>query len=782
MTEHRYFGRPVVRIEDAALLRGRGRYVGDVQIAGMLEAAFVRSPLAHARIRGVRTEAARAMPGVHAVMTFQDVRPHLTQDRLPLQFRLDALPPDITPFPLARGEVVFVGEAVAVVIADSRYLAEDAAALVEVDYEPLPAVADCRASVAPGAPKVDTRQASNIVKDFRLAYGDVDAAMRGAPYRASLAFRTHRGGAHPMEGRAVLASYDAREDLLTLWDSTQESHEVRGYLMHLMGLDETQIRVIAPDVGGGFGAKYVMYPEEVVVAVASRMLERPVKWIEDRREHFMAAIQERDQYWDMELAYDGDGRILAIRGMLIHDQGAYTPQGANLPTNSSSSLPGPYIIPALDLRVLAAETNKVATVPVRGSGYPQANFVMERGLDHIARALGLDRAEVRRRNLIPPERLPYDTQLKSRSGSNIVYDSGDYPQMLATCLAAIDYAGFSARQTQARAAGRHIGIGFAMGLKGTGRGPFESASVRIDRSGTVIIQTGAVPIGQGINTALAQICAEQLGVTPAAIRVVSGDTAAMALGLGAFASRQAVMAGSAVHVAAGEVRDKVLRIASELLEVSADDLELRDGRVSVKGVPSHGLSFKDLGLTMAGVPGYSLPGQQPPGLEATHHFPGSSLTYAGICLAVEVEVDAETGRVTVSKIVAVNDSGRMINPLLVRGQVIGSIVHTLGNTLYEWMGYDGDAQPVTTTFAEYLLPTAPEIPRIAFSALEYPGTNNPLGVKGAGETGSIPVPGAIMSAIADALSPLDVTLREFPLMPGRLTALIREAEARQARD
>jgi carbon-monoxide dehydrogenase large subunit len=521
-----------------------------------------------------------------------------------------------------------------------------------------------------------------------------------------------------------------------------------------------------------------MYPEEIVIAATSLMLRRPVKWIEDRREHFLAAIQERDQYWDLEVGFDDDGRLLGMRGRMVHDNGAYMPRGSNLPTNASTALPGPYHLPNLDLRVIVAATNKVATIPIRGAGYPSANFGMERALDAIAQALGLDRYEVRRRNLIPPENMPYTTGLAARSGAPIVYDSGDYPRMMATVLEGIDYAGFSERQRRGREEGRYLGVGMAMGLKGTGRGPFESATVRIDRSGKVSVFSGAVGIGQGIRTVLAQICAEQLGVEPADIAVVVGDTGAIPLGLGAFASRQTVMGGSAVHVAAVAVRDKVLAVASELLEVGVADLELVGGRAAVKGVPDHGLSFSQIALEMQGVPGYKLPGDLPPGLEHSHNFMGTSLTYAGAALAIELEVDVETGRVELHQIVVANDAGVVINPSTVRGQVIGSLVHTLGNTLYEWMGYDHQAQPITTSFAEYLLPTAPEIPRIEVVLLEYPGMNNPLGVKGAGETACIPVPGAIVSAIEHALEPFGVSIAEFPLSPVRIQQLIREATSR----
>jgi carbon-monoxide dehydrogenase large subunit len=781
MAAYRFIGRPIARIEDAALLTGAGRFVDDVPVPGALEVAFVRSSFAHARITSVDVAAARAAPGVHAVLTYADIRPLLTQDRMPLELRVEQLPPNVTPPALATHEVVFAGEAIVAVVAETRYAAEDAAALVEVDYEPLPAVADCLAAIEPAAPRVDTRQGSNIVKELRQRYGDAEAAFAAAPHRAALRLKTHRGCAHPIECRAVLARYDPLEDRLTVWDSTQEAHDLRGHLMALFGLNENQVRVITADVGGGFGCKHLFYPEEAVVAAASLLLRRPVKWIEDRREHFVATAQERDQVWDLEVAFDADGRLLAIRGRMVHDQGAYTPRGTNLPANASMAVPGTYVLRSLDLRVIVAATNKVATIPVRGAGYPEGTFAIERCLDAIAHTLALDLAEVRRRNLVPPDKMPYRTGLVARSGAAIVYDSGDFPKMMETVLAAIDHAGFAERQRGALAHGRHLGLGMAMGIKGTGRGPFESATVRIDRSGKVSVFTGAVAIGQGLKTAFAQICAEQLGVAPRDITVVAGDTGAISLGMGAFASRQTVMGGSAVHVAAQVVRDKVRKAAAEMLEVDADDLELRDGRVEVKGVPRHGLDFGEVAIAMAGVPGYKLPGDLPPGLEHSHNHLGNSLTYAGAFMAVELEVDAETGHVELHKIVVVNDSGLAINPNLVRGQVIGSVVHTLGNTLLERMVYDAAAQPQTTTFADYLLPTAPGLPNIEVILVEYPSKTNPLGVKGAGETACIPVPAAIVSAVENALAPFGVRLAEFPLSPAGIFQMIDDARKRSSR-
>jgi carbon-monoxide dehydrogenase large subunit len=768
-----YIGHSIKRLEDRPLLTGSGRFVADLRFPDMLEAAFVRSPHAHAAIGGIDASAARRLPGVHAVLTLADLAPLLAQERLPLQFRTAQLPPDITPLVLAKDEVAFVGEAVAMVIADTRYLAEDAAALVAVDYEPLAAVSDCRQALAPGAPRAHRTRPGNLLIEFRQAYGDVAAAFARAPHRASVNLKQHRGGAHSIEGRGAVAAYDVNEDRLTLWSSTQLAHEVRAFLMRMLGLDENQLRVVAPDVGGGFGAKFVMYPEEVSLATACLKLRRPVKWIEDRREHFLCAIQEREQYWDLEVAFDADGRLLAVRGRLIHDEGAYTPQGINLPYNASTGVPGPYKLPAYELDVSIVETNKVATMPVRGAGYPQAAFAMERLLDRIADELGLGRAEVRRRNLVPPEKMPYVTPLKTRAGSAIALDSGDFPACQRIAMEAIDHGGFHERQRRARAEGRYLGIGIGNGVKGTGRGPFESGIVRIGRSGRISVYTGAMPMGQGIKTALAQICAEQFAVSPDAVTVVAGDTAVIPYGQGGFASRQTVTAGSAVHLAAAAVREKALEVAAHLLEAGAEDLSMRDGRIEIAGAPGSGLSLREVAEAVSGVPGYAMPGQFEPGLESMQSFLPSALTYGGGCHAVELEVDIETCGVAILRYVIVNDSGRVINPMIVEGQIVGGAAHGIGNALYEWMGYDDQAQPVTTSFADYLMPGATEVPRIEVTSVEFPSPLNPLGVKGVGESGCVPAAAAIVSAIESALAPFGVRITEYPVTPARLFALLQ---------
>jgi carbon-monoxide dehydrogenase large subunit len=779
VTDKRYIGQAVRRIEDRPLLTGGARFIDDLRVPGALEAAFVRSPHAHAAVRGIDASAARGISGVHSVLTLSEIAPFLTNERLPLQFRTAQLPPDITPWALAKDEVSFVGEAVAVVIARSRYVAEDAAARVAVEYDVLPAANDCRAALQAGAPPAHRARASNLLLEFRQSYGDIVGAFARAPHRLNISLKQHRGGAHSIEGRGALAHYDANEDRLTLWSSTQLAHEVRAFLMRLLSLDENRLRVVAPDVGGGFGAKFVMYPEEVVCCAASLLLKRPVKWIEDRREHFLAAVQEREQYWDLEVAFDSDGRLLAARGEIIHDEGAYTPQGINLPYNASTALPGPYMLPAYEISVKVVETNKVATMPVRGAGYPEGAFAMERLLDAIATKLGLDRAEVRQRNLVPAEKVPYVTPLKTRAGSAITLDSGDFPAIQRMALEAIDYAGFSERQRRARAAGRYLGIGLGNGVKGTGRGPFESGIVRVGRSGRISVYTGAMPMGQGIRTALAQICAEQFNVPPGSVTVVAGDTSVIPYGQGGFASRQTVTAGSAVHLAAVAVREKALKVAAHLLEANVDDLIMRDGRIEIAGAPGSGMTLREVAEAVSGVPGYAMPGKFDPGLEEMRSFLPDALTYGGGCHVVEVEVDIETGGVKILRYVLVNDSGRVINPQIVEGQLLGGTAHAIGNALYEWMGYDQQAQPVTTTFADYLMLSATEMPHIEVKLAEYPSPLNPLGVKGVGESGCVPATGAIVSAVEHALAEFGIRIAEYPVTPAKLFALLSQKLAKQ---
>jgi carbon-monoxide dehydrogenase large subunit len=765
-------GSRVRRIEDDALLRGRGRFVDDIAPPGVLHAAFVRSPHAHALIRSIEKAPALSLPGVHAVLTLDDLAPVMPKRRM-LRHSNSGTPLDRAwAFALADGEVSYVGETVAIVLADDRYIAEDAAALVEVDYETLPAAADCRQAVAPAAPPVRRELSSNTIASYRVAYGDAEGAFAKAAHVFHEDFWQHRGGGHSIEGRGILAEIRGTDDSITVFASTQKAHDLRQSLTVLLGFDEHRLRVAAPDIGGGFGPKLCVYPEDVAVVAAALKLRRSIKWIEDRREHFTNAVHERDQYWSIEIAVDAAGLVLGIRGRLLHDLGAYALQDVNLPYNSASTLTGPYIVPALAMEVTVAATNKTPVSSVRGAGYPQAAFAMERLMDRVARELKLDRAELRRRNLIPPDKMPYKKPLKTRAGAHVQYDSGDYPACQAQVLAAAGWDEFRARQQAARAEGRHIGIGLSHGLKGTGRGPFESGLVRVSPTGRVSVFTGAAAIGQGLRTALAQICASELGIRAEDVTVVPGDTSGVSLGLGAFASRQTVTAGNSVLLAARAVAEKAKMLASHVLEAAEHDLEVVDGEVRVVGAPQLSVKLGELSRILRGAPGYGFPPGLDPGLEANKQFRIDELAYANGCHVAEVEVDVETGRVHILSYHALQDSGRLINPMIVDGQVLGGIAHGIGNALFEWMGYDERGQPLTTTFADYLLPTATELPMLATLYKETPSPLNPLGAKGVGEVGTIPAAAALISAIEDALTPFGVHIAQVPITPPKLVELI----------
>ena len=777
---HRVVGTKARRIEDPALLRGKGRYLSDIKLDGELQAVFVRSPHAHAKILSIECTAARQLSGVVAVYTAEDISKELTKLRMPLGFPSTTLQSDITPFVLAYREVAFVGEAIVMVVAESRYIAEDAAALVEISYEPLEAIVDCRKALDPAAPKVRTEAISNIAEHVRLGYGEVTQAFNNADHVFHEEIFVHRGAAHPIEGRGVLARYEREKAELTVWSSTQMAHELMHTLADMLGMDQHFVRVITPDVGGGFGAKYLVYPEEIAIPAVARTLGRPVKWVEDRMEHFLSAIQERDQYWYVDVAVNKDGRLLGIRGKLLHDQGAYTPQGINLAFNAASSISGPYIVPTYEMDVYACQTNKAPVIPVRGAGYPQAAFVMDRLLDRIARELHIDRAEVRQLNLIPKEKMPYAKGLRSRAGVAAIIDSGDYQACQKKALDVIDYAGFAKRKAAARVAGRFIGNGVANCVKGTSRGPFESALVRVSPTGRVTVYTGAMAMGQGIGTSLAQVCAEQLGLAVDAVDVTTGDTGHIPLGMGGFASRQAVMAGNAVFEAAREVREKALKTAASILEARIEDLVIRNGRVEVNGVPGHGISLADIAKKLKGAPGYAMPKGVTPGLEAAYNYQLDAQAHANACHACEVEVDPQTGHVLITRYVAVHDSGTLINPLIAEGQVHGGIAHGIGNALYEKMIYDAAGQPISTTFADYLIPFATEIPKLEIFFIESPSPTNPLGVKGIGETGIIPVAAVIISAVENALMEFNLRICEAPVSPVRILELINKSKTTEA--
>jgi len=765
----------VARVEDDLLLKGQGRFVDDIELGGMLHACFVRSAVAHAKILSIHKDDAKALSGVFGIYEHKDLCSVIKKERIPQAIQSAMIQFDVDPSWLAKEEVCYVGEPFAVVLADSRRTAEDAAALVYMEYDSLPVVVDPRRGLQENSPKARLDCESNLVAHARVNYGETQKAFEQAPHQMSQLFTLNKGGGHSIEPRGVVAVFDQFEKKLKVWDSTQMPHRARDLLVQSLGLGEHQVRVIAPDVGGGFGPKAVIHPEEIVIPALAILCGHPVKWIEDRLESFSATVLERLQYWDMHVAFDHQGKLLGIRGHLYHDHGACTPYGVALPYNAVTNLVGPYVLPALDIEISLCLTNMVPATPTRGAGRPQGTFVMERFLDKIAQTLNLDRAEVRRRNLIPADAMPYTVPILQRDGSAMCYDTGDYLESQKRALEAFDWVGFKERQRVARGLGKFIGLGLANYVEATGRGPFESGSVRIGPSGQIVVTTGATAQGQGVKTMLSQIVAEQLCVQAHEIEVQDGDTDASRLGFGAFASRQAVTAGNAVFLAAGLIAEKIKLAASEFLEVSKDDLEFDQGFVKVKGAGEIKMSFAQIARKLAGVPGFALPKGLKPGLAEFVDFEPTGLTYTNGTHLAEVEVDVETGGVVIHRYLVMHDCGRIINQMMVDGQVLGGVVHGIGATLFEWMRYDEEGQPLTATYADYLLPTADVVPRIEIMHMESPTPLNPMGVKGAAESGTIGAPSAIVSAIDDALSDFKLDLCDLPITPAKLQAMISKA-------
>jgi len=766
----RYLGKAVPRVEDPALASGKGCYLDDIRVPGTVHVAFVRSDHAHARLKRIDLSAAAAVPGVVAVFDAQSLGvagravPQLAPSPLLIQ--------DRTQHVLASEAVHYVGEAIAMVMARTRAIAEDAAGLVEIDYEPLPPVSDLASALDARAPKAHEGIAHNRVATLRSKFGDVDQVFATAPYVFKERIVTTRGGAHSMETRGIIASKDALSDQLTVWSSTQVPFMLRRFLALFLGANESSIRVAAPNIGGGFGPKGNIYAEEFAVVLAAMKLQCPVKWVEDRRENFLALHTQREQIWDMEVAAAADGRLLGVRGQCMHDNGAYACQGVVLPTTTIVLFPGPYALQAVDVTLESVFTNKVPTSPVRGAGRPNTNFVMERLADRVARELKISRADVRRRSFVRKDQFPYLTGAKARDGRPIAYDSGDYHKCLD--LAAKRFEDFETRRTAARADGRYLGLGIASYVEDTGIGPYEGAGVRIEPGGNFLVTTGGAAIGQGLHTALSQIVAEAFDVPMERIRVVSGDTGAFPHGIGTIASRITALAGSSLHMAAQRVKDKAIRAASGLLEASENDLEIAQGSVRVIGT-DRSISLGDLAFRMSGMSGVPMPAGEDPGLAADGYFLTQGLVFASGTSFCEVEVDPATGRVKINRFVASHDCGRVLNPMIVDGQVRGGVVHGIGNALHEQMLYDEAAQPLTVNYGEYLLPISTDVPMIEVIHVESPSPMNPLGVKGAGEGGTIPATACIISAVEDALSPFNVAIAEHPLSPQRITELIDAA-------
>ena len=766
------------RNEDHRLLTGSALFVDDVQLDGMLHVAFVRSDHAHGRLRGVDLAAVRAHPGVVAAWSAEDLGDYWAPGPLLVP------PPPIerltfrsaTQVPLARDKVRHAGEAIAMVVARSRYEAEDAAALAELDLEPLPPVARTEDALVEGAPRIHEQFDSNLAAHVVQSKGDYERALPDAAARIRRRFRLDRGASAPIENRGIVASWDARAGELTVWDTTQAPIPIRNGLARMLGLPETHVRVIAPFIGGGFGPKIMMfYPEEVLVPWAAMQLGRPVKWIEDRQESFYATTQEREQIHDAEIAVADDGRILGVRDSFVCDSGAYNPYGLTVPINSQCTLLGQYRVPNYESEFRLVFTNKPIVTPVRGAGRQHGVFVMERLLDLAADELGLDRTEIRRRNFLTPDEFPHDHEILYQDFAPLVYDSGNYERALDRALEMIDYAGFTTSEQPAlRAAGRHVGIGVVCYVEGTGVGPYEGARLSVRTDGRVSLVTGVGTQGQGHFTSFAQLAAGPLGLTAADVDVVTGDTAKFSWGTGTFASRGAVVAGSACHAAALAVREKVLAAAADALETAPADLEIGGGAVQVRGIPERRISLAELAARANPLRGAVKPGSEP-GLEATAYFgPERGCTASGVH-AMIVEVDVDTAMLDILRYVVVHDCGTVINPMIVDGQIHGGVAHGIGNSFYEQLVFDESAQLMNASFMDYLLPTATDVPPIETDHLCTPSPLNPLGIKGVGEAGAIPVAALFAQAIENALGPGAPEILEMPLSPDRLFALLRRS-------
>ena len=769
----RFFGAAVNRLEDPALLTGNGRFLDDLEVPGVLHAAFVRSPHAHARINAINAAPAREMSGVGAVYTLGDLDPE--RRVLPVVGPAGNLQQFKTSPPLAGDSVHYVGQPVAIVVAESRHLAEDAAFLVDIDYEVLPASVDFRAALAPDAGKAHGDLDGNLIARLRSQFGDAEAVFATAAHVVKETLHTHRGGCHSMECRGVLAQHDTRGRRLEVWSATQMPHSLRRALAQHLRLPHASVRVVAPDVGGGFGPKAVIYPEEYAVPLAAIKLGRPVKWVEDRREHFVATTQQRDQRWELEAAVDANGRMLAVRGRGVFDNGAFVPYGLIVPMTTLGSFPGPYALAAIDLTLDCVYTNLVASTPVRGAGRPEACFLLERLADSVARHLGLGRGEVRRRSFVTSAQMPYATGQKGRDGKTpLAYDSGDYQGCLDKAMALV--ADFPQRQAVARAAGRYLGLGLSSYIEDTGVGPYEGATVRIEVDGRVVIAAGASTQGQGTRTVMAQIAADAFGVRPEDVVVDLQDTDLFPLGMGAVGSRITATGGAAVHKAAVALREVVLKSAADMLDAGNKFLEIVDGAVHVVGEPEKSVTLAQVAMRHAGTFGTPMPAGVSPDLTATAYSDNKGLAYANGTNVCEVEVDPDTGEVRVLRYVVVHDCGRMINPKLVDGQIQGGVVHGIGNALFERMSVDSSGNPISVNYGEYLLPAAVEMPRIEIHHMETPSPTNPIGVKGAGEGGTIPAAACVIAGIEDALLPLGVRINEHPVSPARLRELIRAAQ------
>ena len=778
-----WVGRAVRRREDERLLRGAGHYVADVVLPGALEVAFLRSAYAHARLVRVNSAPAEALPGVVASLSGAALTEWVTppapvlwkvpaaiEQRVKLDMRAEPLTL------LADERVRYVGEPVAIVAAENRYLAEDALELIEVEYAPLPVVASPEDALRLDSARVNPGWSDNVALSFRATKGEPDRAFASAHTVVRERFRSHRYTGVPIETRGIAADFDSTTRRLTVWCSTQVPHTLRNTLAEILDMPLADVRVVAPDVGGGFGIKGHLYSEDLLIPLLARRLGRAVRWTEDRQEHLTAAIHDREQIHEIELAADAEGRLLGLRDRILFDMGASNLLGLVLPYNTMAHLFGPYEVPSAEIEARAVLTNKTPRAAYRGAGRPEAVFAMERALERLSATMGIDPAELRLRNLVPADRMPYDTGLLYRDGHPLTYDSGDFPAMYRRALELLEYDRWRARGGEGQhpsASDRLIGLGLAGYIEGTGIGPFETGSVSIDPVGRVHVATGSCSQGQGHATTFAQVTADVLSVPLEQVEVVGGDTDAILHGFGTLASRSMATGGSAVAIAAARVRDLAREAGAELLEVSPEDVELVEGAVRIKGAPGRAVSLGRLaqyvenrGPTESGQVG---------GLRAEERFEPPTVTFASGVHAALVEVDVQSGQVTMLRYVVVHDCGRVVNPTIVDGQVAGGVAQGLGGALYEEIVYDESAQILTTSLMDYLLPTASEVPGLVVEHHEHLSPRNPLGVKGLGEAGAIGPPAAVANAVEDALRHLGVVVRETPLSPSRVRAMIRAA-------
>lgn len=757
-------GARVRRREDPRLITGAGVYLDDLQPRDLCHLVFVRSYLPSATITSIDVADARSAPGVLAVVTAKDLQ---RMPSFPVSGPRGSRLPD-RPL-LNERRASFAGDLIALVVAETREQADDAADLVGAGLEALPVVTDVERAAAPGAPVIHEALQTNVADESTRIWGDVEAAFRGAHRVVRARIRNQRLAGVPIEPRGVLAIANRWEPSMTVWSATQVPHQVRDKVAAFLKMPQSAVRVIAPEVGGGFGAKLSVYPEELLVAWASRHVGRPVKWVEERTEHLQATTHGRDQVHEAELAVDADGGLRGLKVKITADLGAY-PMGIGLPRLTRRLLSGCYRLSALQVEIRSIYTNKTPIAAYRGAGRPEAIFLIERMIELAARELGIDSAEIRRRNLLPR----FDQPMANVAGE--LYDSGDYPSVLERALAVADYAGLRAEQERSREAGQLMGIGVASYVEMAGFGPeadlFESATVRANADGTITVVTGTSPHGQGHETAWAQLVSAELGVALERVAVKHGDTAVVPVGVGTFGSRSAAVGGTAVHLAAADVREKARRLAGQLLEAAPADIVLNDGRWEVRGVSNRGVSFAEIASAAYGG---ARPKEIEAGLESTRYFQPPGLVFPFGAHVAIVEVDPETGSVALRRYVSVDDCGRVLNPLLVEGQVHGGLAQGIAQALYEEVSYGDDGSLLTGNLTSYLMPTAPDLPSFTLDRTITPSPVNPLGVKGVGESATIGSTPAVVNAVLDALAPLGIREIDPPCTPENVWRAIEQA-------